>query len=146
MTSRFRPTRAFACATASTASPCRPISTGRASRSMLRGVSAPRRKTCGPCARATIGAKVGRIVTAQAAAGAARLRRLRLTPHFSRGLEHHVELAKLFFFRQQIAAQTRGEAALRAERHLLERQKARRLLDAPPQLIHRLHPPDFRRD
>ena len=70
----------------------------------------------------------------------------RLTPNFRRRLEHHVELAKLLVFRQQIAAEARREAALRTDRQLFQRQMARCVVDAAAQLIDGFNPANLGRD
>src|SRR5262245_3004424 len=63
------------------------------------------------------------------------------SPHASRSLEHHVQLTPLLVFGEQIARNTGGEAALRAEREVLERKVPARLVDPSAELVHRLEAP-----
>src|SRR5438309_4192938 len=61
-------------------------------------------------------------------------------PDETRDLGHALELAALILRRDAVAFHGRGEAALPAQGQALERLELGRLLDAPPQLRHRLQP------
>src|SRR6476660_7700324 len=67
-------------------------------------------------------------------------------PDFSRHFEHHVQLAELFVFSEQIPAQTRGETALRTDGELFEGQIVSCFVNPPPQLVDGFHPADLRRN
>src|SRR5260370_35014628 len=56
-------------------------------------------------------------------------------PDPTRRLDHHLELALLVVLADAVADHVGSEAALRAERKLLERQISRCLLDPAPQAI-----------
>src|SRR5262249_58739282 len=53
-----------------------------------------------------------------------------LAPHLVGHFDDHPELRPLFVFREDVALLGRGEAALRAERQLIERDVFGRLVDA----------------
>src|SRR5882672_3072691 len=57
------------------------------------------------------------------------------SPNLARGLDYHLELALLVVLGDAVADHVGGEAALRAERELLERQVLRRLFDPAPQAV-----------
>src|SRR5262245_51307076 len=59
-------------------------------------------------------------------------------PHLPCRLHHALELALLLVRTQQIADHIRGEAALRADRKLLERQDLRGFIDAALERLDRL--------
>src|SRR6185503_911249 len=63
------------------------------------------------------------------------------TPHFLGHFDDQGELRPLLVLRQGVALLGRGEAALRRQAKLLERNIFRRLLDAPLDLVFRLQPP-----
>src|SRR5437764_12540951 len=67
-------------------------------------------------------------------------------PNLRRGLQHHVELAKLFVFAEEVSADARSESTLGAERQLLNGQVARGLVDPSSQLVNGLDAANFGRD
>ena len=62
-----------------------------------------------------------------------------LTPHLPRRLGDQFELALLVVGAEQIADDVGGEAALRADRKLIERNELRRLVDPALEPVHRFH-------
>ena len=71
---------------------------------------------------------------------------LRLAPHLARCLGHEFQLRDLVADRHGVAADAGGEAALRRQSKLVERRVARRLFDAPFQLVLGFHLRTFGRD
>src|SRR5689334_1385445 len=69
---------------------------------------------------------------------------MRLSPNLGGDLHDARELRLLLGMPERIALDRAGEAALRAERQLLERRMARRLLDLPQQLALLLYAGRFR--
>src|SRR2546422_3390794 len=67
-------------------------------------------------------------------------------PYLPRRIHHDLQLAPLLFLRKQIAGDARSEAALRAERELVERNEARGVADAPDELVRGLDVAGFRSD
>src|SRR5215469_9429444 len=57
------------------------------------------------------------------------------SPHLAGYRGHEIELAALIINRDEVAEGARGEAALRAERQLLQRHVAGRLVDAAQQVV-----------
>src|SRR6476661_6902503 len=70
---------------------------------------------------------------------ASRPRRGLLAPDVLGDRQHELELAPLVVLADEVAADARGEAALRAEREPLDRHEGGRLLDAALDLVGRLH-------
>src|ERR1700744_2343225 len=62
-------------------------------------------------------------------------RRLELAPDLPRGLDHQAEFRGLLFDRQGVAVDGRGEAALRRQAELLERNVFGGLVDAALELV-----------
>src|ERR1700688_2580108 len=57
------------------------------------------------------------------------------SPDVSRDLEHALELSPLVALGDEVAGDARGEAALRAQREPLDRDKARGLVDPAPDRV-----------
>src|SRR5260221_14546760 len=74
------------------------------------------------------------------------VRRLRVLPDPARGVHDQLQLAPLILLAQQVAVLRRREPALRADRKVLERYVAARLLDAANQLILGLERPQLAAD
>ena len=70
----------------------------------------------------------------------------RLTPRPACETSITIDLAPLLLFGEQIAFETRGEPALRAERELLERHVLRGRVDPAAQLVDRFELPGLGRD
>src|SRR6202008_946916 len=70
----------------------------------------------------------------------------RLPPHPLRHLDDARELRLLLGVPERIALSRAAEAALRAQRELLDRRDLRRLVDAPGELIRRFHARALARD
>src|SRR5262245_24311502 len=68
------------------------------------------------------------------------------TPDFPRGLDDELQLLPLLVFRQQVALEGRGEAALRAEGEVLERHIAARFIDSTQKRVLRLELGHFAAD